>query len=129
MTKIARHGQLLSLSTFQHSGACLYANCIMLGIQRIRLPDYRGFTAILHWRQTAGLATLVGVVKWFSFMLYSTVRLWGVFSAARVKNEGVVRPRVFGSCSADGITTACCQIAGRNSHRLSTTYVHILRFS
>jgi hypothetical protein len=124
MTNIARHGQLLSLLTFQHSGACLYANCIMLGIQRIRLLDYRGFTAILHWRQTAGLATLVGVVKWFSFMLYSTIM--GVFSAARVKNEGVVRPRVFGSRSADGITTSCCQIAGRNSHRLSTTYVHVL---
>jgi hypothetical protein len=52
----------------------------MLGIQRIRLLDYRGFTAILrlHWWQTAGLATLVGVVKWFSFMLYSTI-MGGVF--------------------------------------------------
>jgi hypothetical protein len=78
MKKIARHVQLLSLSTFQHSGACLYANCIMLGIQRIRLLDYRGFTAILHWRQTAGLTMLVGVVKWFSFMLYSTI-MGGVF--------------------------------------------------
>jgi hypothetical protein len=64
MTKIARHGQLLLLSTFQHSGACLYANCIMLGIQRIRLLDYRAFTVILHWRQTGGFAALVGVVKW-----------------------------------------------------------------
>jgi hypothetical protein len=93
---------------------------VVLGIQRIRLLDYRGFTAILHWRQIGGFATLMGVVKQFSFMLYSTIM--GVFSACRVKNEGVVRPRVFSSRLADGLTTPCCQIVGRNSHRLSTTY-------
>jgi hypothetical protein len=63
MTKNARHGQLLSLSNFQHSGACLYANCIMLGTQRIRILDSRDFTAILHWqiRNTGGCGEMTFV--------------------------------------------------------------------
>jgi hypothetical protein len=66
---------------------------------------------------------LVSVVK-ITFVHTAQYGYGAHFQKVESKIESDAWPRVFGSCSADGIMTACRQIAGRNSHHLRTTYVH-----